>query len=98
MMYTGYVMPHKKTLDNALLCFDELMVLISSYHLFIFTEWVYSPERRHEMGWSLLSFVALNVGVNFIAMFYIIIVSIKTFFKRYFARRKRKKLFKKMVA
>ena len=50
------------------------------------------------MGWSLLSFVALNVGVNFIAMFYVIVITIKTFLKRYFARKKQEKLFKKKVA
>ena len=43
---------------------NEIWVLIASYHLFTFTEWVYDLDTRFTIGWSLLVIVVLNVTSN----------------------------------
>lgn len=45
--------------------FNEITVLIASYHLLVFTEWVWDMERRFEAGWSLIALIVINVCFNF---------------------------------
>ena len=51
---------------------NEVWVLIASYHLFTFTEWVYDLETRFTIGWSLLTVVVLNVVSNIGIITYVV--------------------------
>ena len=52
-------------------------MLIASYHLFIYTEWVYDVETRFTMGWSLLTVVCLNVAYNIGIILFVILLEMK---------------------
>ena len=43
---------------------NEIIVLVASYHLFCFTEWVYDLNVRFQVGWSMLVFLVINVATN----------------------------------
>ena len=64
MSYTTYVLPFVNMQQNYQETMNEIWVLIASYHLFTFTEWVYDLDTRFTIGWSLLVIVILNVVSN----------------------------------
>ena len=64
-IFTGYVRPYKSQLQNTQEFFNEWTVVISSYHLFCFTDWITDYDRRFEIGWSLISVIIVNVLFNF---------------------------------
>ena len=64
MSYTAYVLPYENKVINLQEIVNEWTVIIASYHLFCFTEWVYDEDRRIEIGWSLLCVIGLNVTFN----------------------------------
>ena len=64
MSYTAYVLPYENRVINLQEIVNEWTVIIASYHLFCFTEWVYDEDRRIEIGWSLLCVIGLNVAFN----------------------------------
>lgn len=65
-------------------------MLIASYHLFCFTEWVYDLETRFVVGWSLLVVIILNVATNMAIMGYVVISdSYKSTKKTYFTHQKK---------
>ena len=47
---------------------NEIVVLVASYHLFCFTEWVYDLNVRFQVGWSMLFFLVINVATNIAIM------------------------------
>ena len=48
-------------------------MLIASYHLLAFTEWIWDMERRYEAGWSLIALIVLNVCFNFAVLAVVVI-------------------------
>ena len=68
MSYTASVLPYRDRVQNIQEVFNEFTVLVASYHLFAFTEWIYDYERRFEVGWSLVAVIVLNVCFNFVIL------------------------------
>ena len=95
MMYTGYFSPFLSKLNNRMALFDEVIVLLSSYHLYCFTAWVGSPARRNEAGWSFLSLIALTVAVNFLIIITIVIKQVIQKIRRLYYRRVQRRWHKK---
>ena len=73
MSHTASVQPYKDRVQNVQEVFNECTVLVGSYHLFGFTEWIYDFERRLELGWSLIAVIVLNVCFNFTVLTVMII-------------------------
>jgi len=82
MGYTRYYMPFQQDVDNNMNVFCEIVTVLCSYHLFGFTLWVYSPQRRYEIGWSFLSFIILTVIVNFTVLGVTMIKNIKQDYRK----------------
>ena len=61
MCYTAHVLPYRAFIQNVQENFNEWTVLVASYHLFVFTEWVFDMNRRIDLGWSLIAVILLNV-------------------------------------
>ena len=76
MSYVTWVRPYESKLQNSTEIINEITVLLSSYHLFCFTEWVYDVDRRLEIGWSLVGFIVFNVIVN-------VVIFLVTIFKNF---------------
>ena len=64
MSYTTYVLPFSVMKSNYMETMNEIIVLLASYHLFVFTEWVYDLDQRYRMGWSLVTLVIGLLVVN----------------------------------
>ena len=68
-----------------------MFVLIASYHLFCFTEWIYDLYTRFVIGWSLIGIVIANLATNIAIITGITISGFINKSKRAYYRRKLKK-------
>ena len=57
--------PLESELFTNLAIFNEVMLVVIGYSLYLFTDYVPEVETRYEMGKVLLSLVYFNIGVNF---------------------------------
>ena len=48
--------------------FNELCLLVASYHLFIFTDFVPDSDIHYQAGWSLIAQTVLNIAGNVIVL------------------------------
>ena len=55
-------------LFNNLAIFNELMLLLLGYLMYLFTDYVPTPETRYFFGKVLLNMLYFNVGVNLIVL------------------------------
>ena len=63
------VMPFEDPLLNYMELFNESSLLVTSYFLLTFTDFVPEPETRYTIGWVFSGVVALNLIVNWIILF-----------------------------
>ena len=49
---------------NRLEVFNEVMIIITSIHMLLFTDFIPCLEDQHKIGWSFISFLWLTIGVN----------------------------------
>ena len=64
MIYLLWVQPMKTRSANLLEALNEVVIWLQIYHLFLFTDFVESPETRYYIGWSTVGFTFLQIGVN----------------------------------
>jgi hypothetical protein len=69
-IYITYVKPFEIPLLNYMEVFNEVCVLIATYHLFLFTDFVPDPELRYTIGWSIIGVTLINIIVNMLVMFW----------------------------
>jgi len=55
--------------------FNEVTIMICTYHLFLFTEYVPDAQVRYMIGWSIVGVTTFNILVN------ILVVLVSTVFK-----------------
>ncbi len=48
--------------------FNETIILICCYHMFCFTDFVDNPTIRFYIGYSLIAFTTINLGINVLVM------------------------------
>ena len=48
--------------------FNETTIMLCCYHLFLFTDFVPSPETRYTMGFSLIGVTCINLGGNVLVL------------------------------
>lgn len=68
MLFLGYIKPYENKIFFSLELFNECIVLLCSYHLFLFTDFVDSKETQLSLGYSLIALTGLLIAVNFIVM------------------------------
>ena len=59
--------------NNVVEIVNETIVLVCFWLQFLFTDYVEDPVIRHKLGYGVLYFIGLGVGVNFLAFLYIVI-------------------------
>ena len=72
---------------NRMEIFNELTLLVISYSLFSFTEFIPDVEFRYSLGWGFIAIVAFNITINWVALMYRIIRTIVIIVKNYLVRR-----------
>jgi hypothetical protein len=60
----GYVNPYDNLVSNRMDLFNETLILITNYHLFMFTDFLSDLEMRGKVGQSLVVVTIFNVAVN----------------------------------
>lgn len=68
MIYLILVQPFEHASLNYIETFNELCIMLASYHLLFFTDFTPDPVFQNEMGWSLIAITTLNIMVNMIVM------------------------------
>lgn len=63
-MVVGHVQPFSSTLLNKMQLFNEVFVLFTNYHLFLFTDYILAPDLRQKAGFSLSATICICVLVN----------------------------------
>ncbi len=48
--------------------FNELSILVISYHLIAFTDYLSDSDIKEKVGWSALAFTLFNISVNMVIM------------------------------
>lgn len=64
VIFVGYVQPYALPHVNKIDLFNETLTLLSTYALFLFTDFVPNPEIRYLNGWGLIFFTLAIVVTN----------------------------------
>ena len=74
----GYYLCCKPMVDgvnNFIQPFNECIILLCQWYLFLFTDYVPDPKLRHEFGQGFIYLIGTNFGVNGIILLYTLISS-----------------------
>ncbi len=82
LYYLFRVRPYLDNFYNHLEIFNEICILIASYHLLGFTDFVEDPQIKYNMGWSIIIISLLNITVNILIIIWSGLVTAKNVFIR----------------
>ena len=82
------VAPMYDMANNGIQIINEMVVLVSVWLMFHFTEYVESPETRYNLAFYFLYFVAVDVVLNVILLIFSILNKIYRAVKRCIVKRK----------
>ena len=51
LYYNGDVWPFERKINNRMELANELCILLNTYFMIVYSDFVRSPEARYEMGW-----------------------------------------------
>lgn len=71
--------------------FNEAILCVSCYLMFLFTDYVPMPEDRYQFGYLFLYVLYINLGINLLLLGFEISRMVHKNLKRYFLHRKLKK-------
>ena len=71
--YVAGIRPHARAAINYQEIINEITVLIASYPLLIFTNWVWDMDTRVNAGWFLIACIMLNVILNISILLFAVI-------------------------
>ena len=69
--YVGAVHPYKTPITNKQEIFNEAVVLIASYPLLAFTDWIWELDLKKDFGWMLVACIVISFLVNLGLIIYI---------------------------
>ena len=64
------VWPMEDNLNNAIHIFNEIMVLVCIWMMFLFTDYVPEPSTKYDLAWYLIYLIVFNITVNLGVFFY----------------------------
>ena len=71
LCYIAWHQPFKSKKANLQETMNDVFVLLCTYHLFLFTDFVQEESDRYAMGNSLIMIIVINVLFNFAIMFFV---------------------------
>ena len=89
-MYLTYYKPLSGRIANHIEIASELITLLLTYHLFLFTDFVPEPEVRYMFGYPFTGFMAVFIIVQLIALLLTTLVNTRNFARNWMAKRKKK--------
>jgi hypothetical protein len=92
------VKPLNQPFLNRIEIFNECCLLLSSYFLFLFTDFVPSPTLRYTIGWGFIGLQVFNISVNWLCMLYKVYQALRVIvLKAYYKWRAKREAAKKGV-
>ena len=70
MIFQGQFNPYLLRKQNRVEISNECLTLISTYTLFVFTQFVPEPEARYKIGWALVGVVSISLASNILIIFH----------------------------
>jgi len=64
------VKPFSEPFLNRIEIFNEMALLVSSYFMFLFTDFVEDAQLRSKLGWAYIGIIAAMIGVNWTCMLF----------------------------
>ena len=95
IIYQGWVKPFKLPLQNRQEMTNEVLILLNTYFLFLYSDFVGKPEVRYQMGWVNVGFLGSMVAINLLIITKEQISSILRYFKLKKMKHRHAKLVKK---
>ena len=77
LIFFVHVTPLNQPLLNRMEIFNECCLLVSSYFLFLFTDFVPDVKKRYMIGWGFVGLQIFNIGVNWLCMIYKVFEALK---------------------
>ena len=68
MIFTGHVKPFKQKHHNVLAIINESLILINTYFMIIYSDFILDVYVKYSMGWVNLSIIICMVVVNLIEL------------------------------
>lgn len=68
LAYILYWQPLETLLFNALTIFNETILVVIGYQMYLFTDYVTEPEMRFKLGNVLLGFVYFDIAINLVVL------------------------------
>jgi hypothetical protein len=78
-----FSLPYHLPIDRDIEYFNEASILICTYHLYLFTDFVDDANTRYQIGYSLITFTCFNVLVNLSLLIYVTSLCFMRTFKSY---------------
>ena len=86
------VKPMNEPFLNRMEIFNELCLLVCSYYLFMFTDFIPDVQTRFLAGWGFIGIAVFNIGVNWAMLFYKVYLVLKVIVRRKYYQWKFNKL------
>ena len=77
------VNPLNQPFLNRIEIFNEVTLLILSYFLFFFSDFVPNVYMRYALGWAFIFIAVLNIAVNWCALFFKAYLAIRDILRKY---------------
>ena len=90
-MVTLWYMPFETMKANLMEVMNDYTILALTYHLWCFTDIVWKPETRHELGFVFIGIVFTNIFVHIVFMLRETCIRAKLICKRRLNRKKAEK-------
>ena len=74
-------------LHNVIQLFNEILVLLCVWLMFLFTDYVPDPVTRYDLAWKLIYLVAFAIGVNLLLLVIMIAKDITRAYKVHKAKK-----------
>ena len=71
MAYTGFAKPFNLPIQNNLEIVNETLILLNSYFMLLYSDFVIDVKARYTMGWSNIGVIVALVCSNLVLMTYI---------------------------
>jgi hypothetical protein len=81
VIFYGKIRPLNEGFLNNMELFNEFTVMISSYMMILFTEFVEDPMMRAEIGWIFVGIIGINIIVNWSILIYKVVNGLIQFVK-----------------
>ena len=95
LIYIGYVRPYVTPVQNRVELLNETLILINTYFMIIYSDFVLDPYARSQMGDVNNGILALMILINLFIILHSQVGSIKQSCKRKMGKFKQKQLLKK---